>query len=129
MKLRTGLVLALILVLGATRYFLIRSAEHRVTGNMLPRVERFAIPSDWQVEDEVARPERFLCLSTNPCPSFYRRWNTGKELNPGRTIHQDTANLALVSDTARPERMTASTSWSAACSWSGHGAESAAWIQ
>ncbi|YCQ23165.1 hypothetical protein M1E07_00875 (plasmid) [Arthrobacter sp. Z4-13] len=29
-----------------------------------------------------------------------------------RTIHQDTANLAAVSDTARPERITASTSWS-----------------
>ena len=29
-----------------------------------------------------------------------------------RTIHQDTANAAAVSETARPERMTASTSWS-----------------
>lgn len=80
MKLRTGLVLALILVLGATAYFLVRSAEDRVTADMLSRVERFAIPSDWQVEDEVVRPERFLCISTNPCPSFYRRWNAGKEL-------------------------------------------------
>jgi hypothetical protein len=80
-KLRTGLVLALILVLGATGFFLVRSAEDRVTANMLSRVERFAIPSDWQVEDETVRPERFLCISTNPCPSFYRRWNTGKELS------------------------------------------------
>jgi len=80
-KLRTGLVLALILVLGAAGHFLVRSAEDRVTANMLSRVERFAIPSNWQVEDETVRPERFLCLDTNPCPSFYRRWNAGKELS------------------------------------------------
>ena len=80
MKLRTGLVLAVILVLGVTGHFLVRSAEDRVTANMLSRVERFAIPSNWQVEDEIVRPERFLCISTNPCPSFYRRWNAGKEL-------------------------------------------------
>jgi hypothetical protein len=81
MKVRTGLVLALILVLGAAAYFLVRSAEDRVTADMLSRVERFAIPSDWQMEDEIVRTERFLCMSTNPCPSFYRRWNTGKELS------------------------------------------------
>ncbi|MDQ0923371.1 hypothetical protein QF038_001879 [Pseudarthrobacter sp. W1I19] len=80
MKLRTGLVLAVILVLGVTGHFLVRSAEDRVTANMLSRVERFAIPLNWQVEAETVRPERFLCISTNPCPSFYRRWNTGKEL-------------------------------------------------
>lgn len=51
-KLRTGLVLALILVLGATGYFLVRSAEDRVTANMLSRVARFAIPLNLQVEDE-----------------------------------------------------------------------------
>ncbi|WP_457965616.1 hypothetical protein M1E17_04020 [Arthrobacter sp. D1-29] len=80
MKLRTGLVLAVILVLGATGYFLVRSAEDRVTADMLSRVERFAIPSDWQLDVETVWPERFLCISTNPCPSFYRRWNAGKEL-------------------------------------------------
>jgi hypothetical protein len=73
MKVRTGLVLALILVLGAAAYFLVRSAEDRVTADMLSRVERFAIPSDWQMEDEIVRTERFLCMSTNPCPSFYGR--------------------------------------------------------
>jgi hypothetical protein len=51
-KLRTGLVLAPILVLGATGYFLVRSAEDRVNANMLSGVERFAIPLNWQVEDE-----------------------------------------------------------------------------
>ena len=81
MKLRTGLVLALILVLGATGYFLVRSAEDRVSADMLLRVERFAIPSNWELEVETVRPERFLCISTNPCPSFYRRWNAGKELS------------------------------------------------
>lgn len=80
MKLRTGLVLALVLVLGAAGVFLVRSAEDRVTADMLSRVERFEIPSDWHLEAEVVRPERFLCISTNPCPSLHRRWNTGREL-------------------------------------------------
>ncbi|MEV7132128.1 hypothetical protein AB0N24_04485 [Arthrobacter sp. NPDC093128] len=81
MKLRTGLVLSLILVLGATGYFLVRSAEDRVTADMLSRTDRFAVPLNWQLEVETVRPERFLCISTNPCPSFYRRWNSGKELS------------------------------------------------
>ncbi|MBB6405679.1 hypothetical protein HNP00_003009 [Arthrobacter sp. AZCC_0090] len=33
-------------------------------------------------------------------------------MSAARTIHQDTANPAAVSETALPERMTASTSWS-----------------
>jgi len=33
-------------------------------------------------------------------------------VSAARTIHQDTANAAAVSDTARPELMTASTTWS-----------------
>jgi hypothetical protein len=79
-KLRTGLVLAAILPLGVTAYFLVRSSEDRVTADMLSRVERFSIPSDWQPEAETVRSERFLCMDTNPCPSLYRRWKAGKEL-------------------------------------------------
>jgi len=85
-KLRTGLVLALILVLGATGYFLVRSAEDRVTANMLSRVERFAIPLKWQVEDETVRPERFLCLDTNPpqlLPAMERRQRAHRRRSRG----------------------------------------------
>jgi hypothetical protein len=40
-KLRTGLVLASILALGASAHFFVRSAEDRVTADMLARVDRF----------------------------------------------------------------------------------------
>jgi hypothetical protein len=79
-KFRTGLVLGVILLLGVAAYFWARSSEDRVTADMLSRVERFAIPSDWQLEAETVRSERFLCMDTNPCPSLYQRWNARKEL-------------------------------------------------
>jgi hypothetical protein len=75
-----GIVLAAVFVLGAVAFFLVRSAEDKVTEDMLARAGRFAIPSDWKLTDEVIRPEQFLCMSTNPCPSLYRQWDTGKEL-------------------------------------------------
>lgn len=57
-----------------------RSAEDRVTGRMLSGAGRFAIPADWKLAQEIVRPERFMCISTNPCPSLSHRWETGKEL-------------------------------------------------
>ena len=76
-------VLAAVLVVGLGAFFLVQSAEQKVTDDMLARAGRFAIPSDWKLTDEIVRPERFLCISTNPCPSLYRQWNAGKELTAG----------------------------------------------
>ncbi|MFX1822247.1 hypothetical protein PV768_20950 [Pseudarthrobacter sp. CC4] len=80
MKRRIWLVFAVILALGVTAHFMVRSAEDKVTADMLSRAGRFAIPADWKPADEIVRPERFMCISTNPCPSLSRRWDTGKEL-------------------------------------------------
>ncbi|WPU11137.1 hypothetical protein [Pseudarthrobacter oxydans] len=80
MKRRIWLVFAVVLALGVTAHFMVRSAEDKVTADMLSRAGRFAIPADWKPADEIVRPERFMCISTNPCPSLSRRWETGKEL-------------------------------------------------
>jgi hypothetical protein len=50
------------------------SRPNAVTGS------RFAIPADWKLTLETVRPERLMCISTNPCPSLHRTWGTGKEL-------------------------------------------------
>jgi hypothetical protein len=39
---------------------------------MLSGAGRFAIPADWKLTRETVRPERFICISTNPCPSLHR---------------------------------------------------------
>ena len=75
------IVLAGVCVLGTIAFFIVRSAEDEATADMLARAGRFAIPSDWKLTDEIVRSERFLCMSTNPCPSLSRQWNAGKELN------------------------------------------------
>ncbi|OAE01607.1 hypothetical protein A6A22_09385 [Arthrobacter sp. OY3WO11] len=75
-----GIVLASVFVLGAVAFFLVQSAEEKVTADMLARAGRFAIPSEWKLTDEIVRSERFLCMSTNPCPSLSRQWDAGKEL-------------------------------------------------
>ncbi|MDQ0690929.1 hypothetical protein [Arthrobacter sp. W4I7] len=80
MKRIIGIILAAVLVVGVGTFFVVRSAEDRVTADMLSRAGRFAIPADWKLAQEVVRPERFMCISTNPCPSLYRQWDTGKEL-------------------------------------------------
>ena len=80
MKRIIGIVLAAVFVLATIAFFLIRSAEDKVTADMLARAGRFAIPSDWKLTDEIVRSERFLCMSTNPCPSLSRQWDAGKEL-------------------------------------------------
>ena len=80
MKRRTWIILAAVLVIGAVAFFFVRSAEDKVTADMVSRAERFAIPADWKVEDNVVRREMFLCMSTNPCPSIAKRWDAGKKL-------------------------------------------------
>jgi hypothetical protein len=71
--------LAVLAVVGAG-LFLVRAAEDRVTQDLVARTDRFAIPPTWTRQDDIVRPERFLCMSTNPCPSIARRWDAGKEL-------------------------------------------------
>lgn len=80
MKRRFWLVFGVILVLAATAFFVVRSAEDKVTDRMLSQADRFAIPAEWKLTRETVRPERFMCISTNPCPSLHRAWETGKEL-------------------------------------------------
>ncbi|MBT2535435.1 hypothetical protein [Arthrobacter sp. ISL-69] len=80
MKRIIGIILAAVLVVGLGAFFVVRSAEDKVTADMLSRAGRFAIPANWKLTDEIVRPEQFLCISTNPCPSLYRQWDTGKEL-------------------------------------------------
>lgn len=80
MKHKLWWVFAVILALGATAHVVVRAAEDKVTDRMLSGAGRFDIPADWQLTHEVVRPERFMCISTNPCPSLSRRWETGKEL-------------------------------------------------
>lgn len=80
MKRRTWIILAAVLVLAAAGIFFLRSAEDKVTADMVSRAERFAIPADWKPDGSVVRREMFLCISTNPCPSIAKRWNTAKKL-------------------------------------------------
>jgi hypothetical protein len=75
-----GIALAAGFVLGAVAFFLVQSADERATTDMVARAGRFAIPADWKLAQEIVRSEHFLCISTNPCPSLYREWDTGKEL-------------------------------------------------
>ena len=81
MKHKMRLVFIAILVFAATAFLAVRSAEDTVTKRMLSQAERFAIPANWKLTTETVRPERFMCISTNPCPSLSRRWDTGKELS------------------------------------------------
>ncbi|MBD1538249.1 hypothetical protein HC749_08700 [Arthrobacter sp. S13_S34] len=64
------LAFAVILVLRQLPFFVVRSAEDKVTDRMLSAAARFAIPSEGQLAQEIVRPERFMCISTNPCPSW-----------------------------------------------------------
>ena len=75
-------VLAVVVVAAVAGFLLVRAAEDRVTAELGARADRFAIPTQWAEESSIVRPERFLCMDTNPCPSIYRRWNAGKELTP-----------------------------------------------
>lgn len=79
-KHKLWLVFAVILALAVTAFCVVRSNEDKVTEQMLSQARRFAIPADWKLAQEVVRPERFMCISTNPCPSLSRRWETGQEL-------------------------------------------------
>jgi hypothetical protein len=60
--------------------FVLRAQEESVTAGMVAQADRLDIPSDWELLEEVIRPEQTLCLSTNPCPSMNRNWQTDKEL-------------------------------------------------
>jgi hypothetical protein len=95
-----GIVLAAVHVVGLGAFFVVRSAEDKVTDDMLSRTARFAIPADWKLTDETVRPERFMCISTNPCPSLFRRWDAGREL----TDSDVTAVLAEVGVEMKADR-------------------------
>lgn len=73
-------VVLVIVGVAAVTFTFIRSAEDRITADMVWRADRFTIPSGWTLESETVRSERFLCMDTNPCPSLFRRWEAGQEL-------------------------------------------------
>lgn len=94
-------VLVVILLLAVSAFFVVRSAEDRVTDRMLSGAGRFAIPADWKLTTEIVRPERFLCIDTNPCPSLSRRWETGKELTDS-DVAALTSGLGFTTATNHP---------------------------
>jgi hypothetical protein len=62
------------------RVLFVRSAEDKVTADVVARAERFTIPAGWKLRDNIVRREMFLCISTNPCPSIATRWDAGRKL-------------------------------------------------
>jgi hypothetical protein len=52
----------------------VRQIEDSFTRAMVSRADRLGVPASWTKTVEIIRPERFLCLDTNPCPSMARRW-------------------------------------------------------
>ena len=81
MRRRTWIILAAVLVVGAVALLFVRSAEDKVTADVVSRAERFTIPADWKLQDNIVRREMFLCVSTNPCPSIARRWDAGRKIS------------------------------------------------
>lgn len=77
----TTIVIAVLVVAVTAVLFAVRAAEDRVTADLVARVDRFAIPADWKKESDIVRPERFLCMSPNPCPSISKRWEAGKTIS------------------------------------------------
>ncbi|MGM9470817.1 hypothetical protein ACS5PJ_02290 [Pseudarthrobacter sp. YS3] len=80
MKRKTVIIVGAVLLLVAAGLFLVRASEDRVTVDLVSRADRFSIPPTWTKRDDIVRPERFLCMSTNPCPSIARRWSAGEDL-------------------------------------------------
>lgn len=99
MKRRTWIILAAVLVIAAAGIFFMRSAEDKVTADVVSRAERFSIPADWKPEDNVVRKEMFLCISTNPCPSIARSWHTGKKVTiDGLKAVSSSAGFAMTTE-------------------------------
>lgn len=86
---------------------------------MVSRAGRFAIPADWKLTEEIVRSERFLCMSTNPCPSLYRQWETGKELT-ANDVRAVVSDVGFEMKTDRPcERQSNAIGVTTICSSSG----------
>jgi hypothetical protein len=73
-------VITVLLAALTASLFLVRAAEERVTQDLLSRVDHFSIPPGWIQTVDIVRPEQFLCMSANPCPSISRRWSAGEDL-------------------------------------------------
>jgi hypothetical protein len=52
----------------------VRQVEDSFTRVMVSRADRLGVRASWTNTVETIRPERFLCLDTNPCPSMARGW-------------------------------------------------------
>jgi hypothetical protein len=74
------IILGAVAVVAVGAFVLVQAAEEKVTKELVSRVDRISVPAGWNLEEDVVRGERFLCMDTNPCPSVYRRWNTGKQV-------------------------------------------------
>ena len=81
-----GLVLAVVAI--AVGISVVRGHEDRVTSEMVEIADKLEIPSEWELLEDIIRAEQIVCLSTNPCPSMGRRWQTDTELT-SRDTNQD----------------------------------------
>jgi hypothetical protein len=92
-----------------------------VTDRMLSGAGRFVIPAEWKLTDEIVRPGRFMCISTNPCPSLSRRWEAGKELTDA-DVAALTSGLGFTMTTDHPcERDARVIGVGVICIFTGHG--------
>jgi len=80
MKKALAVILVAVVLVAVVALFLVRSAEDKLTEDVVSRANRLAIPSGWTQLVDIVRREQLLCISTNPCPSINRRWETGTEL-------------------------------------------------
>ena len=71
-----GAILVGVMVVAVSAFFVVRSVENKVTDELVSQVSLLAIPEGWKPLDDIVRSERFLCMSTNPCPSIAQRWET-----------------------------------------------------
>ena len=69
-----GIILIGIVVAVAGALLVVRMLDDAATDVLVSKVDRFDVPADWDPVADTVRPERFLCLSTNPCPSIFRSW-------------------------------------------------------
>ncbi|HYI32631.1 MAG TPA: hypothetical protein VEX88_04130 [Glaciibacter sp.] len=74
----TTIVVGIVVVAVPISIFSARDAQ--VTSEMVESADKLEIPAEWRLVKEIIRPERLVCIDTNPCPSMSRRWETGAEL-------------------------------------------------
>lgn len=44
--------------------------------------DRLDVPAEWTPASDGVRPDTWICLGDNPCPSLYRSWTTSTPMTP-----------------------------------------------